>query len=321
MPHVLVAGTLHPSGIALLQQARDVTFDYVTDMSETAYVPLIAGADGLVIRTQPLDATTLAMAPRLKIVSRHGVGYDAVDVGALNARNIPLAIVGDVNSQAVAEHTMTLLLAAAKRLLRYDQACRGARDWGYRNSMEAREVFGKRLLIVGYGRIGRKLALLAAAFGITVDVFDPYLADGAEPGGVTRRTDLNAALAQADFISLHAPRTDAPILGAAEIARLKPDAVVLNCARGGLIDDAALAAALRDGRLQGAGIDVFQDEPPGPDGAYADIDNAVLSPHSAGMSLECAQRMAVVSVRNVLEYFAGTLNADLVVNRDSIDMP
>ncbi|MBL1435852.1 MAG: hydroxyacid dehydrogenase [Rhodobacteraceae bacterium] len=318
MPRVLVAGKLHPSGIALLDQAEGVTYDYVEDISEESYAPLIGKADGLVIRTQPMSAATIANGENLRIVSRHGVGFDAVDVAALNARNIPLAIVGDVNSRAVAEHTMTLLLAAAKRVLRYDAACRGERPWGYRNSLEAQEVYDKELLIVGYGRIGRHLAKMATAFGIRISIFDPFLPQGADLTGVKRRTDLAHALQQADFISLHVPNTGKPILGAKEINQLKPNAIVLNSARGGLIDDAALAEALRHGRIQGAGIDVFPEEPPAPDHVYADIDTAVLSPHSAGMSLECAERMAVVSVQNVLDFFNGTLDCALVVNRNEI---
>lgn len=318
MPHILVAGKLHPSGIELLDQADGVTYDYVEDITEESYAPLIAKADGLVIRTQPMSSATIADGENLKIVSRHGVGYDAVDIAALNARKIPLAIVGDVNSRAVAEHTMTLLLAAAKRLLRYDAACRGGRPWSYRNSLEAQEVYGKELLIVGYGRIGRHIAGMAAAFGIGVSIFDPFLPQDADLTGVTRKTDPAQALKQVDFISLHVPRADKPILGAEEINSLKPNAVVLNSARGGLIDDAALAEALRNGRLLGAGIDVFLEEPPAPDHVFADIDTAVLSPHSAGMSLECAERMAVVSVQNVLDCFDGKLDGSLVVNRNEI---
>ncbi len=318
MPHILIAGKLHPSGIALLDQAEDVTYDYVEDISEESYAPLIGEADGLVIRTQPMSAVTIESGKGLRIVSRHGVGYDAVDVAALNARNIPLAIVGDVNSRAVAEHTMMLLLAAAKRVLRYDAACRGGRPWGYRNSLEAQEVYNKELLIVGYGRIGRHLAKMAKAFGIKVSIFDPFLPQDAELTGVARETDIARGLGQADFISLHVPQADNPILGEEEIKRLKPNAVVLNSARGGLIDDVALADALRQGRLLGAGIDVFPEEPLAPGHAYADIDTAVLSPHSAGMSLECAERMAVVSVQNVLDCFNGTLDGSLVVNRNEI---
>ena len=318
MPHVLVAGKLHPSGIALLDQAEGISYDYVEEISEESYAPFIEKADGLVVRTQPLSAGTIAAGANLKIVSRHGVGYDAVDVNSLNARNIPLAIVGDVNSRSVAEHTMTLLLAATKRLLCYDQACRGERDWGYRNSLEAQEVFGKELLIVGYGRIGRHLGTMASAFGITVAIYDPYLPEGADIPNVIRKTDLNVALSEADFISIHVPRTDRPVIGVDEVSLLKPNAVILNCARGGVIDDAAIAQAIRENRILGAGIDVFAEEPPASDHPYADLDAAVLTPHSAGMSLECAERMAVVSVQNVLDHFNNCLDDDLVVNRNEI---
>ena len=318
MPHILLAGKLHPSALALLDATDGVTYDHVEDISEDSYAPLMHKADGLVIRTQPLTAETLALAPNLQIVSRHGVGYDAVDVKAVSARGLPLTIVGDVNSRAVAEHTMTLLLAASRRLLRYDAACRGGRPWGYRNSLEAQEVYSKTLLIVGYGRIGRQLARMAAAFDISVTVFDPYLPADADLTGVTRSDDLPSVLSQADFISLHVPATGKPLLGADEIATLKSSAVVLNAARGGLIDDAALATALRENRLLGAGIDVFAHEPPAPDHAYADVDTAILTPHSAGMSLECAERMAMSSVQNVLDCFNDQLNTDLVVNRDAL---
>ncbi|MBO9443888.1 3-phosphoglycerate dehydrogenase [Phaeobacter italicus] len=314
MPHVLVAGKLHPSGIALLDQADGVTYDYVEEISEESYAPLIEQADGLVIRTQPLSAETVARGKRLQIVSRHGVGYDAVDVEALKKRGVKLAVVGDVNSGAVAEHTMTLLLAASRRLLRYDQACRGERPWAYRNSLEAQEVDGKTLLIVGYGRIGRKLASMASAFGMKIAVFDPFLVPETLDSAVLIETNLHDAFKRADFISFHMPPGDKPLLGKDEIASLKPNCVVLNAARGGIVDDIALADALKNERILGAGVDVFAQEPPAPDHPYHDVDTAVLTPHSAGMSLECAERMAIRSVQNVLDHFAERLAPELVVN-------
>ncbi|WP_227269815.1 NAD(P)-dependent oxidoreductase [Roseobacter weihaiensis] len=314
MPHVLVAGKLHPTGIALLDQAEGITYDYVQDISEESYAPLIEQADGIVLRTQPMTAATISKANQLQIVSRHGVGYDAVDIDALNERGIKLAIVGDVNSGAVAEHTMTLLLAASRRLLCYDQSCRGARPWGYRNSLEAQEVDGKTLLIVGYGRIGRKLASMAMAFGLRISVFDPFLGHGDVGADITLEPNLLDGFKRSDFISFHMPPKAKPLLGVAEIELLKPNCVVLNSARGGIIDDRALATALRENRILGAGIDVFAEEPPRPDHPYHDIDTAILTPHSAGMSLECAERMAVKAVQNVLDYFSGRLLPELVVN-------
>ncbi|MFT8711395.1 MAG: 3-phosphoglycerate dehydrogenase, partial [Komagataeibacter rhaeticus] len=146
MPHILIAGRLHPAGIALLDRTPGVTYDYVEDVSEASYAPLIARADALVLRTQPLSARTVEKADRLRIVSRHGVGYDAVDIHALDARGICLCIAGDVNSVSVAEHAMTLILACTKHLLAADHAVRDG-QWAWRNRLMAGEVGGRRLLI------------------------------------------------------------------------------------------------------------------------------------------------------------------------------
>ena len=314
MPFILIAGKLHPSGLALLEAAPGVTFTHVEEISEASYQPWLDKADGIVIRTQPMSAASVAKAPRLKIVSRHGVGYDAVDVAALNARAIPLCIVGDVNSVSVAEHAMMLILACAKQLVRSDRSVRHG-PWGWRNRLEQREVAGKRLLIIGYGRIGRQLAHLAAAFGMRISAYDPYLAANGWPAGlVDPLTDLGAGLAEADIVSVHIPKADGPIIGAAEMARMKPGAIIINTARGGIVDEAALADALRSGQIGAAGLDVFDAEPPGPDHPLLAFDQVILTPHTAGLTAEAAERMAIASVQNVLDYFAGRLDPALIVN-------
>jgi len=319
MPHVLIAGKLHPSGIDLVKSAPGVTFEYVEEISEPSYAPLVAKADGLVIRTQPLSAATVGKAERLRIVSRHGVGYDSVDVPALNARGIALAIVGDVNSVSVAEQAMTLLLAAAKRTLRADRAVRDG-NWGWRNRLEQGELWKKRLLVVGYGRSGRHLARMAAGFGMEIRAYDPFLARHGWPEGpVAAVPDIAEGLAWADFVSVHAPKTDRPAIGATELAAMKPSAVLVNTARGGVVDEAALIASLREGRLAAAGLDVFEDEPPAPDNPLLSMDQVVLSPHIAGLTVECAERMAVSSVQNVLDFFAGRIDPALVVNGEHVN--
>ena len=316
MPHVLVAGKLHPAGSALLEVAPGVTFTHVEEISEPSYAPLIGQADALVIRTQPLSAATVAAAPRLQIVSRHGVGYDAVDVAALNARGIPLCIVGDVNSVSVAEHALMLMLAAAKRLVLADRATRDG-PWGWRNTLQASELAGKNLLILGYGRIGRHIARMAAGFDMQIAAHDPYLTRTGWPEGPVRAMpDLAAALAWADVVSLNLPKPDRPVLGATELALMKPTAIVINTARGGLIDEVALADALREGRLGAAGIDTFDDEPPPADHPLMALPQAILTPHTAALTRECAERMAIASVQNVLDFFAGTLDPGLIVNRN-----
>ncbi len=315
MPHILVAGKLHPAGIERLKTAKDMTFTLVDEVSLESYRPHVGEADAVVLRTQPMTAEVIAAAPNLKIVSRHGVGYDAVDVKALNARGIPLAIVGDVNSRAVAEHTLMLMLATARKAAQHDAAIRRG-EWNVRNRFETVELDGKNLLLVGFGRIGRRVAELARAFGMTVSAYDPFVApDLMAKHGVRPAADLVKALGDADYVSLHMPGSTAgAVIFEEEIEAMKPGAILINAARGGLVDEMLLDRALREGKLAGAGLDVFKSEPPAPDHPLLSNDRVVLSPHAAGLTAECAARMAVASVQNVLDYFAGRLDPALVVN-------
>ncbi|MGJ8586094.1 MAG: hydroxyacid dehydrogenase [Marinosulfonomonas sp.] len=320
MPNVLVAGKLHPAGLAVLEDAPNVTVDYVEDTSSEAMLPYLPNAEAIILRMQDMSADTVALSPKLKLVSRHGVGYDMVDVAALNARKIGLTITGDVNSRTVAEHTMMLLLSASHRTPSYDAAARSKQDWGFRNSMSAREISGKTLLIVGFGRIGRILSQMAQGFDIKILAFDPFIHEQAGmPEGVTLVPSLHDGLRQADIVSLHMPKLDSGyVLGEAELACLPPHGIVINAARGGLIDEDALVAALSNGTLHSAGLDVFEQEPPNTQDPLFQSNKVVLTPHSASMTVECAERMAVKAARNVLDYFDATIDPALIVNADSI---
>ena len=314
MRHILIAGKLHPAGLALLERTPGVTYTHIEEISEESYAPHLRAADAVVIRTQPMTGPTIATGGRLKIVSRHGVGYDAVDVHALNARGIPLCVVGDVNSVSVAEHAMMLILASVKRLHRADAAVRTG-HWGWRNMLEAGEVSGKRLLVIGFGRIGRNLARMAALFGMDVRAHDPFLLSQGWPEcEAGPAASLIDGLAWADVVSVNLPKADRPILGAAELSAMKRGSIVINTARGGIVDEAALAVALASGQIGAAGIDVFDTEPPGPDHPLLAFDQVILTTHVAGLTAEAAERMAVASVQNVLDFFAGRLDPALVVN-------
>ena len=319
MAHILVAGKLHPAGLDRLRQAKDMTFTLVEEVSLQSYLPHVAEADAVVLRTQPMTAEVVAAAPRLQIVSRHGVGYDAVDVAALNARRIPLSVVGDVNSRAVAEHTLMLMLAVARKAAQHDAAVRRG-DWNVRNRFETVELDGKTLLLVGFGRIGRRVAQLAHAFGMAVTAYDPFVKpEVMAKHGVRPADDLVKALGQADYVSLHMPGSTAgAVIWEEEIGAMKPGAILINAARGGLVDELALDRALREGRLAGAGLDVLKAEPPAPDHPLLANERVLISPHAAGLTAECAQRMAVACVQNVLDHFAGRLDPALVVNAAAV---
>ncbi|MFY0633444.1 MAG: hydroxyacid dehydrogenase [Vannielia sp.] len=318
MPHVLVAGKLHPSGRALLDAAKGLTVRYIEDVSEESYSPYVHEADALLIRTQPMSAPTVAKAQNLKIVSRHGVGYDAVDLPALNSKGIALAVCGDVNSYSVAEHACMMILAASKRALRGDASVRRG-PWGWRNKLESQDLRDRNLLILGYGRIGRHTAEMMSGFSMNIRAFDPYLTGQGWPEGpVGPAEDLTEALGWADVISISAPKAKEPLIGATEFAAMKDGVVLVNTARGGIVHEAALIDALLSGKVGAAGLDVFEDEPPAADDPLKGFDQVILSPHIAGVTEGASERMALGSAQNIIDFFENRITPNLVVNRTEI---
>jgi D-3-phosphoglycerate dehydrogenase / 2-oxoglutarate reductase len=315
MPRVVVAGKIHPSGLAVLRGRQGLDIEEHQLLDEARMQAAVACADALLIRTSTLSAEAIKSAKALKIVARHGVGYDNIDVAALTERGIPLALVGNVNAVSVAEHTLYLLLACMKRGLAYDRAMRNG-GWQIRDTLGARDLKGKTLLIIGYGRIGSEVAARARAFGMKIEAYDPLVKAGTTDSGVTMAADLDVAIERADAVSLHLPlmAQTRNLFDAKKIARMKADAVLICTARGGLIDEEALAKALREGRLMAAGLDVYAEEPPAATHALLALENVVLSPHSAALTEECAERMAVISAQNCLDGLDGRIDPSLIAN-------
>lgn len=314
---VVVAPKIHQSGLDLLESRSDVRYEVLEDVSEPSLKRAFADADGVVIRAMPVPRSVFETAKRMKIVSRHGVGYNNVDVGQLTELGIPLALTVDANAISVAEQAMFFLLALAKNGLVYDRATRENR-FGIRESLDCIDIYGKTLLIVGFGRIGRMVAERAKAFGMKVAVSDPIVSSEAIiAAGCAPVASLSDALPRAHFLTVHVPlvKETKGMIGAAELALMPPGACVINTARGGIIDEKALVEALASRRLRGAALDVFDDEPPAADHPLLKLDNVILSPHSAGLTVECAERMAIASVQNVLAGLTGTLDPATVVNR------
>jgi D-3-phosphoglycerate dehydrogenase len=318
MPKVLIIQPFHEEGMKLFAARPEVTYEIV-DGAPEALAEKIADADGVTIRTSPLPAAVIERAGRLKVVSRHGVGYDNIDVEALTRRGIPLAIAADANATAVAEHTLFFMLALAKQGVAYDRATREGK-WAVRNSLEAVDLLGRRVLVMGFGRIGREVAKRCAAFGMSVMVHDPYVqANVIEAAGEYRSVpDFQAALPETDVLTVHLPLgpDSRGLIGTAELDALPAHAFVINAARGGIVDETALHEALTSGKIAGAGLDVFDQEPPPEDHPLFALPNVILSPHSAGLSKEAAIRMAISTARNVLAGIDGKLDPTMVVNRE-----
>jgi D-3-phosphoglycerate dehydrogenase / 2-oxoglutarate reductase len=314
---ILILGKIHEAGLDILRARPGVSFEIMAQPAEPDILALAPTADAIIVRTTRLTAAAIDSAPKLKIVSRHGVGYDNVDMAALDRRRIPLTLVGNVNALSVAEHTLFMMLTLAKRGIAYDRATRNG-DWKLRDTFGATELAGKTLLLLGFGRIGREVARRAQPFGMTVLSYDPYVRDAAMfAARVQPVAKLAEAIPQADFISVHLPMTAETkgVIGAREFAAMKKTAVVISTARGGLVDESALAEALKSGQIRAAGLDVFVEEPPAPNDPLLKLDNLLLSPHIAGLTEECAMRMAEVSARNALAGLDGKVDPELVVNK------
>lgn len=322
MKKVTVIGKLHQAG-------RDILFNHggldVTEFTDPDVPPTpesITCADALLVRTGDLTEDDIKDADNLKVVSRHGVGCDNLPVSALSARGIPVAIVGPVNAISVAEQTLTMMLTLAKRVAEYDQAVRSG-DWELRNSLRTAELSEKTLLLLGLGRIGGEVAKRAVAFDMNILVYDPFLSSEAfQEAGATKVDDWRTVLAEVDVLSLHLPLSDAThnVIDAEVLSAMKPTALILNAARGGLIDEPALFEALTGPMAQGgAGLDVFEAEPPAMDHPLFKLPNVVLSPHSAAMTEESARKMGVVSAQNVIAGLEAKLNPALIFNRKALE--
>lgn len=312
-PLVLIPEIIHPDGVALLREAGCEPVEGWLSGPAAARAAL-KEAEAVIVRTAPFGAEMIAAAPRLRVISKHGVGCDNIDVAAARARGIAVAVTAAANAPSVAEHAMALMLAAARNLGRLGAAARG--DFARRGRDRVVDLAGRRLLIVGYGRIGRRLARLAAAFGMEVTAFDPAAtaeADG-EANGVRMVASLAEGLRGAEVLSVHVPLAPQTrhLIDEAALRLLAPGAIVVNCARGGVVDDAALARLAAEGHVGGVASDVFETEPPAPDDPLLAIEGAILTPHAAAMSEEAKRAMAVGAARNALDGLAGRLDEAMI---------
>lgn len=318
MTHIVVADPIHPDAIQRLRDAPGVTLDAPVEGRSTDLASRLGDAEGLIVRGTVVNEALIAQAPKLRVVCRHGVGYDLVDVPELTRRGIALMITPEANAASVAEHALMLMLAVARRVLPVDAGVRHG-QWRVRGQSETFELGGRRVLILGFGRIGTRVARLCAAFGMRVTVHDPFLPAGTIRGaGYEVVKDRDAGLAAADIVSLHLPASEATrgMVDAAFLAAMKPGAVLINTARGTLLDEAALEAALRSGQLSGAGLDVLRVEPMAEPVPLLAFENLVVTPHVAASTAEGLQRMGWDAAGNVIDFLAGRVDEDAVVNRE-----
>ena len=319
MPHVVVVDPIHPDGIRRLREAPGITLDHPGGHPDGAGLAArLREAEAAIVRGTVVDEAFLAMAPRLRMVCRHGVGYDLVDVPAMTRRGVLVMITPEANAASVAEHALMLMLAVARRVLSVDAGVRRG-QWRVAGQSETFELGGRRVLVIGFGRIGTRVARLCAAFGMQVAVHDPFMPAGTIRGaGYEAVKDRDTGLAAADIVTLHLPAGEATrgMVDADFLATMKRGAVLINTARGTLVDEPALEAALRSGHLSAAGLDVLRVEPMRERVPLLELENVVVTPHVAASTAEGLQRMAWDAAGNVLDFLAGRPDLDAVVNRE-----
>ena len=308
MADVVITEFMDEAAIRDHLAAFDVLYDPKLVDAPEALLAAVAGARGLIVRNRTqVRGALLAAAPRLAVVGRLGVGLDNIDVEACRARGIAVYPATGANDLSVAEYVIT----AALVLLRgawFASGAVAAGEWP-RQRLMGRELAGKQLGLVGFGAIARETATRARALGMTVAGYDPYLPSEHAAWAGARRLSLEDLLASSDVVSLHVPLTPEThrLLNADSLARMKPDAILVNAARGGVVDELALVEALRNGRLGGAALDVFEREPVDAEAGrlFAGVPNLLLTPHIAGVTVESNVRVSDVTARAVAAQLAG----------------
>lgn len=316
MYKILVADELSPQALELLEAAGDAGYDVVRRPAPQELCRIIPNYDALIIRSgAQVDAGLLAVASRLKVVGRAGVGLDNVDIEAASLQGVIVMNTPGANTMATAEHTMAMMLALCRHVPQADHSLRSG-EWA-RSRFLGVQLYDKTLGVVGLGRIGARVAQRAQAFGMTVIAFDPYIGEEAARELKVGLVNLYELLQQADFITLHAALTPETrgLIDAQAITRMKPGVRIVNCARGALVDEAALIEALRSGHVAGAALDVFADEPLPDASPLRSLPNVVLTPHLAASTIEAQLDVGTQIVDQVLAALRGQ------VFRNAVNVP
>lgn len=315
---ILVITPMHEQAMTMLSNRDDIEYEVLNSVEEDDIVKAIADADGVTVRTAKITRRIIEAGKSLKVIARHGVGYDNVDLQAASDCAIPVTITIDANADSVAEQTLAFILGLAKQVTTYSNETKAGNWMKSRSEVKTRDIAGSTLMIMGVGRIGSRLAPRAAALGMKVKGYDPaYTADELGKLGVEPVSDWRGELPNVDFLTLHCPRqadtenlVDASVLNA-----MKPSAFVINCARGGLVNESDLNDALSRNTIAGAALDVFDVEPAPADHPLLSQPNLIVSPHSSAASEQGMIRMGEATVRSIFDAMDGQIPEDTIVNR------
>ena len=310
MKKILVIQPIHEEGINLLKDNSDFEYEVVDNIDTEFLISKIKDCDGISIRTAKLSGEVIEAANNLKIISRHGVGYDNIDLEVSKKKDITLAITATANAVAVAEHVMFMILNISKRGSMYDDTVKSGK-FSERNKLpKTVELWNKNILIAGFGRIGQALIKRCLGFEMNVFVFDPFVSkEFIEKRGGTKVDNLSETSKDMDAMSLHIPLNDETknIINYELLKSMKKNCIIINAARGGIVNEVDLDRALNENLIFGAGLDVFETEPPAENNPLLKNEKVFLSPHTAAFTEECMTRMGKETIQNIFDFFDGSL--------------
>ncbi len=310
MKKILVIQPIHEEGINLLKDNSNFEYEVVDNIDTEFLKSKIKDCDGISIRTAKLSGDVIEAANNLKIISRHGVGYDNIDLEVSKKKDITLAITATANAVAVAEHVMFMILNISKRGSMYDDTVKSGK-FNERNKLpKTVELWNKNILIAGFGRIGQALIKRCLGFEMNVFVFDPFVSkEFIEKRGGTKVDNLSETSKDMDAMSLHIPLNDKTknIINYELLKSMKKNCIIINAARGGIVNEVDLDRALNENLIFGAGLDVFETEPPAENNPLLKNKKVFLSPHTAAFTEECMTRMGKETIQNIFDFFDGNL--------------
>ena len=316
MKKILVIQPIHEAGIKLLESNPNYEFEVVENVDAEFLKSKIKDCDGASIRTAKLTSDVIEAANNLKIISRHGVGYDNIDLEASKKNNLTLAITATANAVAVAEHVMFMLLNISKRKNMYDDTVKSGKFSDRNKLPKTVELWSKNILIAGFGRIGQALIKRCLGFEMNVFIYDPFVSkDVIEKLGGIKVESMEDTCKNMDAISLHIPLNDKTknIINYDLLKTMKNNCIIINAARGGIVNEVDLDKALNEDLIFGAGLDVFEIEPPEANNPLLKNDKVFLSPHTASFTEECMTRMGKETVQNIIDFFDEKLEKSKIV--------
>lgn len=328
MFHISIIESIHPKAINIIEKHPEFSYEVIENTEEQYLVEKLKNTDAIAIVTSPLSSKVLENCKNLKVVSRHGVGFDNVDLRILNQRNIPLTITINANAFTVAEHVFAMMFYFNKNLYSFDQSVR-EQNWDklkkHNNNIIAinSELYNKNIFIIGFGRIGKELANRCNAFKMEVTVYDPFVNDSdIIQNKVKKINNINEGFSKADYISIHVPLSNETrnLINLNNLKKMKSNAFIINTSRGGIINENDLNIALNDNVISGAGLDVLLDEPPKSNNPLLKNPRVIFSPHIASHTKECYERHGKETIQNIFDFFNKSLSLKAIVNRDLIKL-